>query len=266
VTTIAERYDAFLFDLDGVLYRGSSEVPGASAAVSRLRTMGKRIAFVTNNSSGTPDTVAERLRGVGIEADAAEVETSALTSASLLAARGIGVAYVVGEDGIRTALGAAGIAVAGDDDEPVDAVVVGLDRAADYRSLARASVLVERGAALIATNPDTSFPAPNGERWPGAGALLATIVATTGARPEVIGKPHPPILRSALRRVGGERPLVIGDRLDTDVAGAAAVGWDSLLVLTGIAMRADLADCSIRPTYVGDDLSCLFERGPELAG
>ena len=256
---IADRYDAFLFDLDGVLYRGSNAVRGAPQALGRLRSLEKRIAFVTNNSGRTPATVAARLRAVGVTADPAEVETSALTTASLLASRGVASAFVVGEEGIRAALTEAGVAVADGEPERVDAVVVGWDRGADYASLTTASVLVQRGAALVATNPDASFPAADGTRWPGAGALLAVIETTTGVRGEVVGKPNPPLLLAALERAGGGRPLVVGDRLDTDIAGASACGWDSLLVLTGISTREDADRGPITPTYVGDDLAALFD-------
>jgi len=114
----------------------------------------------------------------------------------------------------------------------------------------------------VATNADASFPAADGQVWPGAGALLAAIVATTGATPEVVGKPEPPLLEAALRRAGGGVPLLVGDRLDTDIAGAVRLGWDSLLVLTGITDRPTLARSSIRPTYVADDLRGLTEDLP----
>ncbi len=117
---------------------------------------------------------------------------------------------------------------------------------------------MERGAAFVGTNGDASWPAPDGSRWPGAGALLAAVATTTGAEPEIVGKPNAPLFHAALARAGGGRPLVIGDRLDTDVAGAAALGWDSLLVLTGIARREDLEHAAVRPTYVADDLSILW--------
>jgi HAD superfamily hydrolase (TIGR01457 family) len=255
---IAEVYDAFLFDLDGVLYRGSEPVPEASSSLARLRALGKGVAFVTNNSGRTPERVAERLRAAGVEADADEVETSALTTASVLAARGVGRAFVVGEAGLVEALSDAGIEVADGEPDRVDAVVVGWDRAADYTKLRVASVLVQRGAALVATNPDASFPAADGTAWPGAGALLAAIETTTRVRGEVIGKPFPPVLLAALERAGGGRPLLVGDRLDTDIAGAAGLGWDSLLVLTGISTRTELEASSVRPTYVSEDLRGLF--------
>jgi glycerol 3-phosphatase-2 len=260
VSTLAERYDAFLFDLDGVLYRGSDPVDHAADAVARLRVAGKGVAFVTNNSSATPDAVAERLGSVGIEAQPHEVETSALTTAAMLAGDGVRTTFVVGEEGIRRALDGAGIEIVDGAPDRVEAVVVGLDRRADYDSLKTASVLVESGARLVATNGDVTFPAAGGERWPGAGALLAAVVAATGVTPTVVGKPNPPILRAALERAGGGTPLVIGDRLDTDVDGATGVGWDSLLVLTGIATAEDAERSDPAPTFVGSDLRRLFEH------
>lgn len=257
MTPLLERYDAFLFDLDGVLYRGADPVPGAPEALAALRAAGRRVAFVTNNSARTPTAVAERLREAGIEAVADEVETSAQATAELLAGRGCRSAFVVGETGLKEALGAAGIEVREEEPVSADAVVVGWDRRADYAKLRTASILIERGAAFVGTNADASFPAPDGTRWPGAGALLAAIATTTGARPEIVGKPNAPLYVAALARAGGGVPLVIGDRLETDIAGAAALGWDSLLVLTGIARREDLEDSSVRPTHVAEDLSIL---------
>jgi glycerol-1-phosphatase len=256
---LATRFDAFLLDLDGVLYRGAVAVGGAVDAMARLRALGGRVAFVTNNSARTPEAVAEKLRGLGIAADASEVETSALTTAGMLAGRGIATAFVVGEEGIRRALAERGVTVLEGEPAAADVVVVGLDRGADYAALRTASMLVESGAPLVATNADASFPAGDGRAWPGAGALLAAIEATTGARAEVVGKPNPPILRAALTRAGGGTPLLIGDRLDTDIAGARAMGWDSLLVLTGIARREDVAASDVQPTFVGEDLGALFE-------
>ena len=262
MTALAAQYEAFLFDLDGVLYRGSEPVAGAPEAIGRLRELGKRIAFVTNNSARTPDAVAARLAGMGIPVDASEVETSALVTADLLEARGVRRAFVVGEEGILEALRDKGIGIVGVDEASADAVVVGWDRMADYTKLKTASILVERGAWLVATNADPSFPAADGD-WPGAGALLAAVETTTGVRAEVVGKPHPPVLLAAWERAGRGHPLLVGDRLDTDIAGAAAVGWDSLLVLTGISQRAEIPRASAHPTYVGDDLGILFDPSPD---
>ncbi|HEX5950738.1 MAG TPA: HAD-IIA family hydrolase [Actinomycetota bacterium] len=259
---LAERYDALLLDLDGVLFRGAETVPGGPETLAILRADGHHIAFVTNNSARTPEQVAEKLAGHGYEAHPDEVVTSALATADLLRERGAAEAYVVGEEGIRRALADAGVRVL--DGEPAAApyVVVGWDREATYAKLRTASLLVERGATLVATNADPSYPAQDGF-WPGAGALLAAITTTTGAEPEIVGKPHAPLYLAALRRVGGDRPIVVGDRLETDIAGAVALGWDSLLVLSG-ATSAEAAGASpIRPTYVGPDVRALVTDPPD---
>ena len=231
---LADPYDAILLDLDGVLYRWPEPVPGAAEAVAALRESGKRIAFVTNNSSRTPVQVVERLASAGVEAKPEEVVTSALATATILAERGIGSAS-----------------------HDVDVVVVGFDRGADYTKWKDASVLVERGSGLVASNADPSFPAPGGESWPGAGALLAAIETTTGTRGEVFGKPEAPLFERALASAGGGRPLVVGDRLDTDIAGASRLGWDSALVLTGDARREDVESSPWKPTFVIADVADL---------
>ena len=258
--SIADRYDAFLLDLDGVLFRGDQPIPWAAEAVQRLRSMGRSIVFVTNNSARTPEQVAEHLQTVGVQAAPAEVETSALTTASVLADRGVRRALVVGEAGLRSALEAVGITLVEASRAP-DVVVVGWDRGVDYERLRTAAVAVQRGAALVASNPDTSYPAPDGTRWPGAGAILAVIEATCEIRAEVIGKPYAPIFEAALRRAGGGTPLVVGDRLDTDIEGAARLSWASMLVLTGISTEDEAAAGAVHPTFVAQDLRGLFAAG-----
>jgi glycerol-1-phosphatase len=254
----AERYDCILFDLDGVLYRGEGAVPSAPPTLAELRRRGVRPVFLTNNSSRTPLQVAEKLRGIGIEAEPGEVVTSALATAELLAERGGGRAFVIGQDGVREALSAAGIAIVDGDPEEADLVVVGYDGGATYGSLKRASLLVQRGARLVATNADGSYPAADG-LWPGAGALLAVITTTTGAEPEIVGKPFAPLFEAGRRRGGGGRPLVVGDRLDTDIEGAARLEWDSMLVLTGVSGREDVERLGIVPTVIAEDVSALLE-------
>jgi glycerol 3-phosphatase-2 len=260
---IVDRFDAFLFDLDGVLYRGSEPIPEAAEAVDGVRRRGKRVAFMTNNSARTPEEVAAHLASVGIAASVEEIETSGLATARLLAERGVRSAFVIGETGLMTALRDAGIAIAERataKPAAAEAVVVGLDRSLTYARLRDAAILVAAGSAFVASNDDASFPAEAGVAWPGAGAIVAAIETTTGIRPDVVGKPHAPLLRAALARSGGTQPLVIGDRLDTDIAGAAGLGWDSLLVLTGISTQEDVREQppSLRPTFVGDDLRALF--------
>jgi glycerol-1-phosphatase len=258
---IADDYDAFLFDLDGVLYRGADPVDGAAETLATLRRRGKGLAFITNNSSRTPEAIAAHLTGIGIQAAPDEVETSALATATLLRSRAAASAYVLGEEGLRTALATAGVTIIDASATDAQTVVVGWDRGFDYAELAAACVLVQRGASLVASNADPSYPVEDGLVLPGAGAILAAIETTTGVSAEVVGKPNAPIFRSALDRAGGGRPLVIGDRLDTDIEGARRLGWDSLLVLTGITSRADLDATNVTPTYVVERLDQLLEHG-----
>jgi glycerol 3-phosphatase-2 len=251
---IADRYDAFLFDLDGVLYRGADPVPGAAETVAKLRSMDKRVAFVTNNSSRTPDAIAHHLVSLGIDARVEEVETSALATAELLRSRAVASAFVVGGDGLRIALEANGITIVERGADRADVVVVGIDPSFTYADLATGSWLVTGGAALIASNADATYPAADGATLPGAGAIVAALETSTGTNAEVVGKPNEPIFREALRRSGGSTPLVVGDRLDSDVEGARRVGWDSALVLTGISTREDVDRTGIAPTFILEHL------------
>jgi HAD superfamily hydrolase (TIGR01457 family) len=257
---LAERYAAVLVDLDGVMYRGSEAVPGSAAVVDKVRALGTPLLFLTNNSSRTPEAVAAKLEGMGVPASPGEILTSAVATAVMLENEGVGgqTAFVVGEEGIKKALARAGVSIRQGEPGSVDLVVVGIDRSADYAKLRTASLLVERGARLIATNGDGSYPAPDG-LWPGAGALLAAIVATTGASPLIVGKPSRPLFEAAQKMTGAQAPLVVGDRLDTDIAGAAAMGWDSLLVWTGAAQPSELVRTTHLPTYVGSDISMLLQ-------
>jgi len=262
---LAERYACILLDLDGTLYLGEEPLPHAADAVARLRDMGRSVVFMTNNSAKTRADVADKLRGLGFAAGVEEVVTSASVTASMLADRGTRSAFVVGGRGIREALVEVGIDVLTGEPRGADCVVIGLDTEVDYPKLRTACLLVEKGAALVGTNRDAAFPTPGGS-WPGAGALLAAVVTTTGAVAEVVGKPEAPIFRAALELAGGGVPLVVGDRLDTDIEGASRLGWDSLLVLTGIENRGSLDVATVKPTFVGEGLSVLFRDAPHAAG
>lgn len=262
MSAIVDAYDALLLDLDGVLFRGRTAVPGAVEAVAALRRRETRLRFVTNNAMRTVPQVVDHLASMGFAVDGAEVVTSALATADWLRQQGCRSAYVVGQDGLRGALRDAGIEVVGMAERMPDHVVVGADLTATYASLRDAGLLVQRGATLVACNPDTNFPAEDG-LWPGAGALLAVIVATTGATPIVIGKPGTVLFRSAAESCGARRPLVVGDRLDTDIAGAVALGWDSALVLSGVSTRAEAEASTVRPTFVVEALGDLLRPAPE---
>jgi glycerol 3-phosphatase-2 len=255
---LAGRYDSLLFDLDGVLYRGDEPVPGAPETMGALREAGALVVFLTNNSSRTPEQVSAKLEAMGMYSAPAEVVTSATATADLLAARGGGTAFVLGGDGVVGALRDAGLRVVDGEPETVDLVVVGIDDDLTYAGLRTACVLVHRGASFVATNADPTFPASGGELWPGAGALVVAITTATGVEAEVVGKPHAPLFHAALRRAGGRNPLVIGDRLDTDIAGAGALGWDSLLVLSGVSTEDEVTASPYRPTYVAPDVRALL--------
>lgn len=266
--TLAARYDALLFDLDGVIYRGDEVVDGAPETIEAVRGAGASVVFLTNNSSRTPVRVAEKLVRLGVKTDASEVMTSAVATADLLARRGGGTAYVIGGEGVTRALIDAGVDVVDGQPAGVDLVVVGIDDDLTYARLRMASVLVQRGARLVATNADRTFPATGGELWPGAGALVAALETSTGVQAEVVGKPHAPLFEAALRRSGGSTPLVIGDRLDTDIAGANALGWDSMLVLSGVSTEMELTGSPFRPAYVARDVRGLLgeDAGQRVGG
>lgn len=259
MTVPARRYDVALLDLDGVVYLGPTPVDGAPAALSAARAAGMRLAFVTNNASRTPEAVASLLRGMGVQADAAEVVTSSQAACHVLAERlpaGAPVLVVGGEGLQREAADRGFKVVTGADDEPA-AVVQGYGAGVGWRELAEAAVAVRRGAWWVATNLDLTIPSVRGP-LPGNGALVGVVRAATGVEPQVTGKPDPAMHRESVQRSGARDPLVVGDRLDTDIAGAARVGCDSLLVLTGVTTPADLLRAGSRPTYVAAGLDALL--------
>jgi phosphoglycolate/pyridoxal phosphate phosphatase family enzyme len=262
----ADRYDAFLLDLDGVLYRGEDPVEGAPETVETLRSMGKAVVFVTNNSWRTPAEVAAKLEGMGIRAQPDEVVTSGQATAAQLR-RVLGsdgaTAYVLGGEGVRSALADVGIDPVEGEPDRVDVVVVGWDRDLTYDRLRTATVLIGRGAGLVATNADPSYPAPGGELWPGAGAILAAVEAGSGRSATVVGKPHRPLFDLAVDRAGSRSALVVGDRIETDIVGAANADLDAALVLTGASTPADLLVADALPTMIVANLRGLADERSE---
>jgi glycerol 3-phosphatase-2 len=262
---LVETYDLVLLDLDGVVYIGAAAVPGAAEALDRVRAAGVRTAFVTNNASRTPATVAGHLRQLGVHAEDDDVVNSAQAASALLARRldpGSAV-LVVGGEGLYRALEAVGLKpVASMDDQPL-AVVQGFSPAVAWPLLAEGTRAVREGLPWIATNTDTTVPTPFGPA-PGNGTLVAAIAAATGATPEVAGKPQPTLFLEAAQRYSGKRPLVVGDRLDTDLEGARAAGMDGLLVLTGVHRTRDLlaATPETRPHLIARDLNGLLDSHP----
>jgi glycerol 3-phosphatase-2 len=264
----ADRFDIALLDLDGVVYVGPHAVDGVPETLAEVRRQGMRTAFVTNNASRTPETIAEHLRELGVEAQADDVVTSAQAAATLVLGRvGAGAAVlVVGGDGLRAALLERGLRPVTSADD-AEAVVQGFAPDVDWQSLAEGTFAVRRGLPWIASNMDSTVPTARGIA-PGNGSLVGVIAQTTGISPlAVAGKPELALHEESVRRTGAQNPLVVGDRLDTDIEGANRAGVPSLLVLTGVATPADVvrAEPIHRPTYVAADLHAgLLEAHPPV--
>ena len=262
---LAAGYDVALLDLDGVVYRGPDAVPGAVHALATAASHGMRLAYVTNNASRSPSAIAAQLTRLGVPTGAADVVTSAHAAATLVAQRFPAGSAVLaaGAIGLRLALRERGLRpVSLAADRPV-AVVQGYAPDMNYGLLAEAGIAVRDGAWYVATNADSTLPTPRGPQ-PGNGSLLQVIITATGVKPVVAGKPETPLHAESIARTGAKRPLVIGDRLDTDIEGAVRGGADSLLVLTGVSTAQDavLAPASRRPTYLAADLGGLVEPQP----
>jgi 4-nitrophenyl phosphatase len=238
-------------DLDGVLWRGAMPIPGAAEAVARLRAHGDRVAFLTNNAAPTVAEHLAKLAGMGVEASAEELLTSAQAAATLLPSGATALACA--GPGVREALAARGVRTV--DAGPADAVVVGWHLECDFSRLARAADAVRRGARLIGTNEDATFPTPDG-LLPGAGALLAAVAYASEARPEVAGKPHPPMRRLIGERIGSVA-TVVGDRPSTDGELARALGARFGLVLSGVTGEGELDGLRPVPDVVAPDLGAL---------
>lgn len=263
-----DTYDVALLDLDGVVYLGEEVVESAPPALARARAAGMRLAFTTNNASRTPEQVAHRLTAMGVDAAPDDVVTSAQAAARLLAdrlPRGAAV-LVVGAEGLRRAVTDVGLRIVEGADGAL-AVVQGYHPEVCYAELAEATLAVGRGALWVGSNGDTTMPTPRGP-LPGNGALLAVVATATGRSPLLAGKPALPLHAEAVRRTSAVRPLVVGDRLDTDVLGAVDAGADSLLVLTGVVDAAGLLSAvpGRRPSYLAADLTGLgrSQRGTAL--
>jgi glycerol-1-phosphatase len=258
---LSELYDVAMLDLDGVVYIGGEAVPGAPEFLSAARAAGQRLAFVTNNAARRPDVVAEHLTELGVPAQPEDVVTSAQAAARVLADRlpaGSPVA-TLGSDGLLAALRAEGLTPVAVDTPEAVAIVNGYAPEAPWRDLMRAAVRIKDGLWWVASNTDLTIPTAYGTA-PGNGAVVELLRSFSGVEPVVAGKPDRPLLDETVRRVGGRRPLMVGDRLDTDIEGGANAGVDTLLVMTGVTGLQELAAASGggRPTYVAADLGGLL--------
>ncbi len=264
---LATGYDVALTDLDGVVYLGASAIPGAPAALLAAVAAGLRIVYVTNNASRTPSAIAAQLAALGAPARAADVVTSAQAAARLLAERlptGSEV-LLVGGTGLRLAVRERGFRPVSVASGQTTAVIQGYSPDLSYSLLTEGALAVRAGALFVASNADRTLPTPRGTQ-PGNGALIRVIATATGQEPLVAGKPEPPLHAEAVARTGARHPLVVGDRLDTDIEGAVRVGCDSLLVLTGVSRPLDavLAPAQRRPSYLAESLSGLLTPHPPV--
>ena len=263
--SLAQEYDCLLLDLDGTAFRGRSPTEGAVQALADVRS---RTFFVTNNASRSADEVAAHLTDLGFTATADDIATSAQSAARMLADQvppGSPV-LIVGTDALGNEVAAVGLRpVRRYDDGPV-AVVQGLSMTIGWADLAEATLAIAAGALWVAANVDVTLPTERG-LLPGNGAFVAALRAATGADPQIAGKPAPGLLKDAAARGDFRAPLVVGDRLDTDIEGANAAELPSLMVLTGVnsARDAVYAKPAQRPTYIGNDLRSLHQDGERLA-
>lgn len=265
-----------ILDMDGVLWRGETPMPGLAAFFGTLDRLHINYVLATNNATKVATQYAEKLERFGVTVAPEAILTSAEATASYLQERlGPGkVAYVVGDNGLRLAMErngfrlltpktSDGAVVAGDS---VDVVVVGFTPDACYSHLASAAHLINQGALFVGTNPDVSLPHEIGP-LPGTGAFLAFLEAATGREPIVVGKPGRAVFEEALRRLGGRdaETAMVGDRLETDIAGARAAGLKSILLLSGVTRPEHLSQSDIKPDFVFDDIQelgrYLMEQG-----
>jgi glycerol 3-phosphatase-2 len=267
LTPLARRYDHLLLDLDGCVWVGDRPTPRAQEAVAALRAEEKGVAFVTNDARHTGEEFVRKLWRLGFQASLEEVVTvgGALQRFLYEQRDGAGAAFVIGSAAIWRHVEDAGLRIVNGTDlaTRADVVVVAGHDDFDYAELRGATQAVLRGARIVAAGRDPTFPMPDGP-WPATGAVLAALEHATGARAVVVGKPEAPLFQTALERLDdGGRALVVGDRLDADLAGARAAGLDCAIVLTGATARAAAEGAEDpRPVAVADDLATLVLGPP----
>ena len=246
-----------ILDMDGVIWKKYHPLGDLKAIFERIAEQGRKVILATNNSTQTPAHYLGLLAEFDVELDPWQVIGSSQATAHYLSAKhpAGGPVYIVGEVGLHQALAEANFQHS-TDEEDVLAVVVGLSLGIDYVTIARAAQLIRGGAAFIGTNPDKTFPTPQG-LYPGAGVMLAAVESASGAKPTVIGKPQSGMYQVALERLGTSptETLVVGDRLETDIAGAQRMGCHTALVLSGVASLTDAQIWSPRPDIIAQDLT-----------
>lgn len=258
---IPSNIKALILDMDGVIWKSDTPIGDLPAIFNRIRERGLKFVFATNNGTKTPEEYQKRLADLGVEIDSSQMVTSAMGVAFMLAKKfpkGTKV-FVIGEDGIRVALEEKGFEILSVDDAPrAQALVVGIDRNISFQKMAEATLLVRAGVPFYTTNTDRTFPTPRGE-IPGSGAWLSVITAATGVEPIVAGKPFPYLMELSLEKLGTSKSetLVVGDRLETDIAAGQAVGCPTALVLSGVSTKAEAEKWQPQMNIIANDLASL---------
>ena len=263
--TLAQQYDCLLLDLDGTVFRGHELTEGAAESLDKVS--GRKL-FVTNNASRSAGEVAEHLRDIGLKATADDVVTSAQSAAHVLAAQlsPESRVLVVGTDSLADEIAAVGLCPVRLFEDKPQAVVQGHSTETGWINIAEAALAIRAGALWVAANVDATLPTERG-LLPGNGSMVAALKAATEAEPQVAGKPSPTLMTDALARGDFRTPLVVGDRLNTDIAGANAAGLPSLMVLSGVNSARDAVHAvrEQRATYIGYDLRSLHQEADVLA-
>ncbi|MCL4275439.1 MAG: HAD-IIA family hydrolase [Anaerolineales bacterium] len=259
---IPTNIKAIILDMDGVIWKSDAPIGDLPAIFKRIRERGLKFVFATNNGTKTPEEYQRKLADLGVEIEAPQVVTSAIGIAFLLAQkhpRGTKI-FMIGEDGIRSALEEKGFEILGVDRAPeAEAVVMGIDRGINFQKIAEATLLVRAGRPFYTTNTDRTFPTPRGE-IPGSGAWLSVITTATGIQATVAGKPFPFLMELSLERLGTrkEETLVVGDRLETDIAAGQSVGCPTALVLSGVSTKQEAEAWNPAPDMIAESLSELI--------
>jgi 4-nitrophenyl phosphatase len=248
-----KKYQGYLIDLDGTMYRGTEVIKEAAEFVRKLNELNLPYLFVTNNSSRTPGQVAEKLSGFGIETEEKQVFTTSQATANYIyEQKNDASVYVIGEEGILTAIKEKGLSF---EDEKADFVVIGIDHAISYEKFAVACLAIRNGATFVSTNADIAIPTERG-LMPGNGSLTSVLTVSTQTEPIFIGKPESIIMEQALKVLGTKKEdtLMVGDYYDTDIMAGMNAGIDTLLVHTGVTTKEMLVGYEKKPTYVIDAL------------
>ena len=263
MTVDSSKIHGLILDMDGVIWRRYHPIGDLQEIFRRLEDGGWKLVLATNNSTKTPQDYVQTLAEFGVNVESQQIINSSEATASYLSTKYPqgGYVHIIGEEGLHKALKESGFAhVDFNDEEEILAVVVGMDRELDYQKITKASLLIQQGVDFIGTNPDKTFPTPQGF-YPGAGTGLAALEAASGVTPTVIGKPQPAMFHVALERLGTkpQETLMIGDRLETDIVGGQRAGCHTALVLTGVSSQEEAATLSPQPDVIAKDLSAVLD-------